>query len=270
MLHTIRTFPFEYSLNKAEITVLGIPFDSTETGKSVKYGSLFIREAIKNLPGFDLETKTNIYEKFKFADSGDVEVVPGNWNLTEKKINETIKEIFKENPKIFPIFFGGEHLISLAVINALTEIKKEKITVIHFDAHRDLMPEFLGEKFSHITWGNHLLNNKNIELIQLGIRSSSPEEEKTAKKFKIKNTLKNIKGKVYVSVDLDVFDPVFAPEVGTPEPFGMKQHEFFSLLKKVCNKNLIGLDLVECSSDKINTQTALLAANIFKKVLAWK
>jgi len=270
MLHTIRTFPFEYSLKEAEIALLGIPWDSSETGKTVKYGPLFIREAIRNTPGFDLETKTSVFDKFKFTDLGDIEITQANWKLTEEKIIDSIKEMFKENKKIFPVFLGGDHLISLGILNALSEIKKEKITVIHFDAHRDLLPEYLGELYSHITWTNKLLKSSKFELIQLGIRSSSPEEEKIAKEKKIKTRLKKISNPVYISVDLDVFDPSFAPEVGTPEPFGLKPEEFFPLLKKVCNKNLIGLDIVECASDKINSQTAVLAANIFKKVLAWK
>lgn len=270
MLHTIRTFPFEFPLKEAEIALLGIPWDSSETGKSVKYGPLFIREAIKNMPGFDLETKTNIYEKFKYCDLGDVEPTQANWKLTEEKIQDTIKETFKLNPKVFPIFLGGDHLITLGILKTLAETTKKKITVIHFDAHRDLLHEYQGELYSHITWANKLLKSNKFELIQLGIRSSSSEEEKIAKKKKIKTKLKKISGPVYVSIDLDVFDPSVAPEVGTPEPLGMNSQEFFSLLKKIPKKNLIGFDLVECSSDKINSQTAVLAANIFKKVLAWK
>jgi len=270
MLHTIRTFPFEYSLKEAEIALLGILWDSSETGKPVKYGPLFIREAIRNLPGFDLETKTNVFDKFKYCDLGDIEPTQANWKLTEEKIQDTIKEIFKTNPKIFPVFFGGDHLITLGILKSLAETTNQKITVIDFDAHRDLLSEYQGELYSHITWANKLLKTNKFELIQLGIRSSSSEEEKTAKKKKIKSVLKKISGPVYVSVDLDVFDPSIAPEVGTPEPLGMTQKEFFFLLKKLCNKNLIGFDLVECSSDKINSQTAVLAANIFKKVLAWK
>jgi agmatinase len=265
MLYTTKTFPFEYSLAEAEIALLGIPWDSTETGKSVKYGPLFIREAIKNLPGMEFNSKINVFEK-KFCDLGDIEVVQGNWNLTENRIKDTIKEIFQENHKIFPVFLGGDHLITLGVLNSLP--KKEKITVIDFDAHRDLLSEWQGEKYSHITWANHL--PKKINLVQLGVRSSTIEEERKAIKNKVKDSIKGIEGKVYLSVDLDVFDPCFAPEVGTPEPLGMKPEEFFFLLKKACRNELIGIDLVECSSDKVNTQTALLAANIFKKVLAWK
>ena len=268
MLHTIKTFPFEFPLNQAEIAFLGIPWDSSETGQPVKYGPLFIREALKNTPGFDLETKTNVFDEFKFIDLGDLEIVPANWKLTREKIIDTIKET-QEDSKALPIILGGDHLITLGVLEALAE-KHKKITVIDFDAHRDLMSEWMGEKYSHITWANYLLKDKRFELIQLGCRSSSKEEEIKVKKHKIKNTLGKIKGPVYLSIDLDVFDPSIAPEVGTPEPLGMQPKEFFLLLKKIAKLNVIGMDLVECSSTKINTQTAVLASNIIKKFLVYK
>ena len=91
--------------------------------------------------------------------------------------------------------------------------------------------------------------------------------EKNKEKFL---SLDEIQGPVYLTVDLDVFDPGFAPEVGTPEPIGKTPQEVFDFLKKVCAKKLIGLDVVECSSDTINTPTALLGAQIIKKVLLWK
>ncbi len=268
MLYTTKTFPFEHSLKEAEIVLLGIPWDSTETGKSVKYGPLFIREALRNTPEYDLETKTDVFERFKFTDLGDIEVVQGNWNLSKQRIKETIKEIKEENTSVFPIFLGGDHLISLGILKALAE--KEKITVIDFDAHRDLMDNWIGEKHSHITWAKRLLEEKNFDLVQIGCRSSSKEEENFVEKNKISDSIEKIKGKVYLSVDLDVFDPMHAPEVGTPELLGMNPKEFFLLLKKICEKEVIGLDLVECSADKVNTQTANLAANIIKKFLAYK
>ena len=114
MLHTIRTFPFEYSLKEAEIALLGILWDSSETGKPVKYGPLFIREAIRNLPGFDLETKTNVFDKFKYCDL----YIPSKCNDYQGNSNVNLKIYFlsEHNPKsmksmsntvyaVFHIFF---------------------------------------------------------------------------------------------------------------------------------------------------------------------
>lgn len=269
MLYTKKTFSFESPLEESDVCLLGIPFDSTEIGNSVRFGPLFIREAIKNLPGYDPELGINIFEKLKFCDLGDVEIVPGSWELTNNAIQETIKEILTRNKNVFPVFLGGEHLISLGILESLLE-RHQKITIINFDAHRDLMKEWMGLKHSHITWAYHVLQNKNLEMIQVGCRSWYKEEEDSFKKLGVKEKIEKINNPVYLTIDLDVLDPREAPEVGTPEACGLERKEFFSLLEKACENEIIGMDMVECSSDRINTQTALLAAHIYKKVLGWK
>lgn len=270
MLYLRKTFSYEYPLEKSDVVLVGVPFDSTETGKSVRFGPVFLREAIKNIPGYDPKAKINVFDKLKFSDVGDVEVVAGNWKLTEERIKETVKWIFEANSDVLPVFLGGEHLITLGILEGLKGFFKEKITVIHFDAHRDLLSEYMGEKFSHITWAYHAASNSAFRLVQIGCRSWSKDEESNFKKFRVSNMLKGISGHVYLSVDLDVFDPAFAPDVGTPEPEGMCTKEFFSIIEKIPAKNLIGMDIVECASDKVNTQTAVLGAHIFKRIIGLK
>lgn len=264
MIYTSRTFPIEYPLEEADCALLGIPWDSTELGKSVKYGPLFIREALKNMPGFDPETKKNIFELLKFHDLGDVEVVAGNWALTSERIRDTVQYLQKTNSSAFPIFLGGDHLITLAILEAL----KTKPTIVHFDAHADLCSEWMGEPFSHISWGFHVVK-KGFDLVQIGVRSMTGEEQDFLGKHPLKK-LEEISGPVYVTIDLDVIDPAFAPEVGTPEPLGMTPREFFSVLQKVCSHTIVGMDIVECSSERVNTPTALLAAQMIKKTLCWR
>jgi agmatinase len=272
MLHTRRTFSFESPLEEADVALLGIPFDSTETGSPVRFGSLFIREALKALPGYDPQTGRNVFEELSFCDLGDVEVVPGSWELTNAAIQETVKEMFQTKQDVFPVVLGGEHLITLGIIQALqaAAFEGKKLTIIDFDAHRDLMQEWMGLRHSHITWAWHALQLKNVELIQLGCRSWYPEEESAFKNLRIKERLEAVQNPVYLTIDLDVLDPKEAPEVGTPEPAGLGSQELFSLLEKACQNQLIGLDIMECASDRVNTQTALLAAQIIKKVLGWK
>ena len=264
MIYATRTFPLEFPLKEADVCLLGVPWDSTEIGKSVKYGPLFIREALKGLEGFDPETKKNIFESKKFCDLGDIEIVPGNWTLTKERILDTIGYIFKINPKVFPVFLGGDHLITLGILEA---IKNKKPTIVHFDAHADLSSNWLGEENSHITWGYHALK-MGFDIVQCGVRSMTKEENEFLEKNKIKK-LEDINSPVYLTIDMDVFDPAFAPEVGTPEPLGLTPKEFFDLLKKVCRNQIIGMDIVECASERINEPTALLAGQIIKKVLLW-
>jgi agmatinase len=270
MIYLKKTFDYDYGIEEADVVLVGIPFDSTQTGNSVKNGPLFIREAIRNLPGHDPVLGKNIFENTKFADLGDVEVVPGNWQLTKERIHDTVKSILDKNPITFPVFLGGEHLITLGILDEIKNHIGGKITVIHFDAHRDLMPDWLGEKFSHITWAHHIANDDKFELVQIGCRSWNKEEEKMIEK--VKEKIKKVNGPVYITVDLDVIDPKHAPEVGTPEPFGMIPEEFFGLLEKACQSSdrIIGMDIVECASHNISSPTAMLAANVFKKVIGWR
>ena len=265
MLYTKKTFDYEYNLSEANVVLVGIPWDSTETGKPVKYGPLFIREAVRNIPGHDPSSGFNPFQKLKFSDIGDIEVVPGDWALTKERISDTIKEIFSMNMNVFPIFLGGDHLITLGILESLPH---EKITVVHFDAHRDLMSEYLGNPYVHITWANHIINNPKFELVQIGTRSWSEEEDGLISK--LKDTFDNIDNPIYITIDMDVFDPAYAPEVGTPEANGIDPKEFFEILERVCKNKVIGMDIVECASLGVGTPTAVLAAQIIKKILTHK
>jgi len=263
MLFTKKTFDVECDVKDANIVIIGIPWDSTETGKSVKYGPLFIRESIKNLIGYDPETGRNIFKLYNFCDVGDIEIVHGNWKLTERRIEDTIKEIFAINKNVLPVFFGGDHLITLGILNTFAKMLDDKITVVDFDAHRDLSNEWLGEKYSHLTWASRL-EKKKFNLIQIGQRIWSEEEM-----IKTKSKIAKVNGPVYITIDMDVLDPSIAGDVGTPEPMGMGLKDILNSLKDICKNNIIGFDIVECAADRVNTTTALTAAFLFKKILAY-
>jgi agmatinase len=269
MIYTIRTFPLEFPPEEAETCLVGIPWDSSEIGRSVKFGPLFIRQALKEIEGFDPESGEDLFEKTKFCDLGDVEVVPSNWPLTKARILDTIGHIFKANPRTFPVFLGGDHLITLGILEGLKK-QAGDFTVIHIDAHRDLSKGWEGEKYSHISWGYHAIKELGLGLVQLGVRSSTKEESRNLKELDVKETLEGVEGPAYLTVDLDVLDPGFAPEVGTPEPLGTGPKEFFRLLKKSCSNKLVGMDIVECASERVGTPTALLGAQVIKKVELWR
>lgn len=264
MLYLRRTLDLEYPLKEAQAALIGIPFDSTEIGNPVRYGPLFLREAIKNLVGFDPELGLNIFEKWKVLDLGDIEVVPGSWRLTRERILDTLEWLFGENPKILPIFLGGEHLVTLGILEGLSKLHK-KITVVDFDAHRDLRRDWLGNKFSHVTWAGHILNRPGFELIQPCCRIWDGGE----RDLKVGKDLKGVSGKVYITLDLDVLDPSHAPEVGTPEPSGISPEGLFKMLKQACAGQVIGFDIVECASREVGSGTALLGAQAFKKCLGF-
>ncbi len=269
MLHTKKTFDFEHPISEADICLLGIPFDSTEIGKSCKYGPLFIRQSIRELIGYNQRTGKNIFKIKKFTDIGDIEIVPSSWKKTQEKIQETLSDIFEENPNIIPVILGGEHLITLAVLRQLSK-KYKKITVIHFDAHRDLRKDWLGQKYSHLTWACHAieeLGNK-IELIQIGQRQWDESEAKYLKENPIKEKIEDIDNPIYITVDLDVFD---ITDVGTPEAGGITWQYFLSVVEKLNqvkkDKKIIGFDIVECAAGTIGDKSAVIGANVFKELV---
>ncbi|MEM5798165.1 MAG: arginase family protein [Candidatus Aenigmatarchaeota archaeon] len=253
MLYTKKTFDFEWPLKEADVWILGIPWDSTSTGRPTRYGPVLIREAIKGLIGFDTKMQFNPL-KLKFCDLGDVDIVQGDWAITEERIIETIKEA-REQSSGLPVFFGGDHLVTLAIIKAL----KPK-TVVHMDAHRDMLPDWMGNKFAHLTWAWHA--SKMCDVYQPSCRAWN-EEERPA----IVGLPK--KGPVYLTIDLDVLDPSIAPDVGTPEPAGLGYTDMLNMIKRICRLGIIGFDIVECSADKVGCITACTAANLFKKILSY-
>lgn len=263
MLYLRKTFSFEYPLEEARVCLVGVPWDGTETGMPVRFGPLFLREAIKDVPGFDPQSKANPFGSVKLTDLGDVEVVPGSWEITRETIKDTAKHIMEANPGVIPVFLGGEHLITLPILEVLAGLHKD-LKVVHLDAHRDLMPEWMGNPYSHITWAHHALE-KGLDVVQLGVRSWNKEEEGSIPK--VKESLEGVEGPVYLSVDLDVLDPSHAPEVGTPEPGGMSPEELFKIVRKISGMDMVGMDIVECGSQRVGTRTALMGANVFKHML---
>ena len=155
--------------------------------------------------------------------------------------------------------------------------KYEKLTVIHLDAHRDLAFEFIGEKYSHATVMRRA-HEAGVSLVQIGIRSSSKDEEDFVKStyniqtFKTRDVHKhmdaieyylvNIDGPIYISIDMDVINPAIAPHVGNPTPGGLFISELETILETLARKNIVGLDVVETASDRLGDNTAVVAAKI--------
>jgi agmatinase len=173
---------------------------------------------------------------------------------------------------IVPIAIGGEHTISYGVLKAMDI---QNATIIHFDAHMDLRDEYMGERFSHAAVMRRIFDLNPKEVIQIGVRSCSEEEMLFAKENnityfmahdvnrdlkRVQKVIKDIEGPLYVSIDIDVLDPAFAPSVGTPTPCGLDPFQLESLIHCLNGKEVIGLDLVELSSTEIGDITSINGA----------
>ncbi|MBE6499032.1 MAG: agmatinase [Methanobrevibacter thaueri] len=278
LLNTYEPWKFAFSQENDEIKensfgIIGIPFDSTTSYHSgSRLGPIVVREA-----SFGFEKYNTIFNKdlnTTFYDFGDVNVVPGNCEKTCNIIEDTVKELMDLNVK--PILIGGEHSASIGAIKAVKE-KYDKLTVIHLDAHRDLAFEFVGEKYSHATVMRRV-HELGVDLVQIGIRSSSSDEEEFVKStyniqtFKNRDVHKhmdaieyyliNIDTPIYISIDMDVVDPAFAPSVGNPTPGGLFISEIETIIETLSHKNVVGLDVVETASDQLGDNTAVVAAKI--------
>ena len=263
--------------------IVGVPFDGTTSYiPGARFGPRSVREASYNFERYNLILDKNIDNEI--YDFGDLEVVHGNFKKTCSNLRTTISEILDLG--IIPLTIGGDHSISYCVLKAIEENEKlnfQDITIIHFDAHMDLRDRYMGEQYSHATVMRQIFNMNPKEIIQIGLRSSSEEESIFAHKNNVKhytshdvdekleeiiNFLKKIEGPIYVTFDIDVLDPAFAPSVGTPSPCGLNPKQTEKLIYSLKNKKIVGFDLVEVSSNKIGDITSINAAKTIFDILS--
>ncbi len=278
LLNTYEPWKFAFSaendeLKKDSFGIIGVPFDSTSSYHSgSRLGPIVVREASFGFEKYNIVFNKNL--DTVFYDFGDVNVIPGNCEETCNIVENTVNELIDLDIK--PIIIGGEHSASIGAIKALMD-KYEKLTVIHLDAHRDLAFEFIGEKYSHATVMRRV-HELGADLVQIGIRSASADEEEFVKStyniqsFKNKDVhkhmdaieyyLTNIEGPIYISIDMDVVDPAFAPSVGNPTPGGLFMSEMETILETISHKDIVGMDVVETASNKLGDITAVVAAKL--------
>ncbi|WP_054835422.1 agmatinase [Methanobrevibacter arboriphilus] len=265
--------------------IIGVPFDSTSSyGPGSRFGPTTVREASYSFEKYNITLKSNL--DTVFYDFGNINVIYGNCKETIKILEDTISDLIEHNIK--PITIGGEHSVSLAPIKALSKkYDIEDMTIIHLDAHMDIIDEYQGEKCSHATIMKRVYDLKPKEIIEIGIRSASLEEKEFVDRVKnvtiftandTKEKFENIKDKInrinedepiYLSIDMDVLDPLYAPEVGNPiPPNGISPEIIENILKILANKNVIGFDLVEVATSKLGDPTAVTGSKIIYDFLS--
>ncbi len=257
--------------------ILGVPFDSTTTYQpGARFGPLMVREASYNFEKYNLFSNKVI--DANICDIGNLEVVPGNFQKTCLNLESVISSMLKDG--LIPLTIGGEHSISYGVINAL---EAHDVTIIHFDAHMDLRNEYMGEKYSHATVMRRIHDKNPAKIIQMGIRSSSQAEVDFAREKGIDyytpqeisddlgqmgKIIGEIDGPIYVTVDMDVLDPAYAPSVATPAPCGISPQELENLIFQLKGKEIIGFDVVEVASTSVGDITSINAAKILLDFLS--
>ncbi|MBW6462299.1 MAG: agmatinase [DPANN group archaeon] len=238
--------------------IIGLPFDSTETNTpGQRFGPTSIRDKFLALESKDITTK--------IFDAGDIIPVHGNAENTLHKLTETIVDIFSDNKKIMPILLGGEHTGTLGSVKALKNTYPD-LQVISFDAHYDLKDTVEDEKLSHATVMRRI-HELNIPVTVLGARTGSEEENTFSEKINTDIEKIDLDKPIYISLDIDFFDPSSAPGVGDPEIGGFFYENFKAILKQLSKGNIVGADIMEVNPMLENNITPNLAARCLLDIL---
>jgi len=268
------------SWEKSRIVILPVPYDLTTSYKpGASSGPKAIIDASRYMETFDHETGKEVYRLGIYTAEEIKPVSP--------KPQDVIKAVEKETNFIlkagkFPVVLGGEHSITLGPVRAFRKRFKD-FCVLQLDAHRDLRDNFQGTRYSHACIAKRMI--EITSLTQVGIRSLSRDE--AIKKYKNlttffmrdilkdKNWAQDVIGslendRVYVTIDMDAFDPSIMPSVGTPEPGGMGWYETLGLLKALTEeKEVIGFDVVELAPALANIGPDFLTAKLIYKFLSY-
>ncbi len=258
-------------LNSAEFVIFGIPYDRSQSFRS---GSRFAPSEIR-IASWNLESYSSFFkvelDLVKVHDAGNVNA-DGDFESVMKNVEDFLSGI--DLGKQIPIALGGEHTVSYAVVRAL---KPECYLV--FDAHLDLRYSFDNELYNHACTCRRIAE-LGIDIVFVGARSYTKEELDFARSsnFRIYNPL-NFKveklvddlscyNRIYLSIDVDVFDPAYAPSVSTPEPFGLNPIVMLDVFRALSDK-VFAMDIVEAIPDH-NYVTPMLCAKLIFEFIASK
>ncbi len=270
----------ECSLRNAKFVVLPVPYDLTSTYQpGSRRGPAAIIEASCNMELYDEELKKETY----LCGIHTTEPMAVDARGPKYMVNQVRKKISRiaALDKV-PVMLGGEHSISSGAVEALLE-KHPKMSVLQFDAHADLRDSYQNTPYSHASVARRIADI--CPLIQVGIRSMSREDADYLSKSKVKSysadfvldnknwcetISKNIKGDVYVTIDLDVFDPSVMPATGTPEPGGLYWNHVVRLLRSVSKTCKIrGFDVVELAPLPGTVAPDFLAAKLIYRLMGY-
>lgn len=264
----------------SKVVILPVPYDgTTEWHSGTREGPQAIINASQYLELYDIELNREIF-KIGIHTLPEIKPVLSSPEKMIYAVYQVTKELLRQDK--FIVLLGGEHSLSLGVVKALKE-KYKAFSVLQLDAHADLRDKYLGTKYSHACVMRRIF--ELCPIVQVGIRSLSREEQDFLNQNKMhpfiipasstqlaspEQIVSSLSDDVYISIDLDVFDPSIMPAVGFPEPGGMQWHEVLALLKSVAQrKHIVGFDLVELCPIQGPASCAFLAAKLAYKLIGY-
>tara|TARA_B110000503_G_scaffold27969_1_gene44690 strand:- start:3114 stop:4052 length:939 start_codon:yes stop_codon:yes gene_type:complete len=265
-------------IENSKIVLIPVPYDGTSTWqKGADKGPQAFLDASENMELYDIETETEVYKQGVYL----AEAVTENSSpeAMVDAVHSATKKYIKKNK--FVTIFGGEHSISIGTIRAFNECYNS-LTVLQLDAHADLRKSYEGSTCNHACAVYEASQTTN--LIQVGIRSMDVSETTVMDNDKtyfahemaindswMESSIDQMTNNVFITIDLDAFDPSIMPSTGTPEPGGLLWYETLDYLKQVFKeKNVVGFDIVELCPNKIDQSSDFLAAKLYYKMLTYK
>ncbi len=261
----------KHRLRSGEVAVLGIPFDENSSyRRGPAKGPAAIREVLfSGSSNLSAESGFDLAESGRWKDLGDIGF---------GEIESTVSSLVQNGIRVLAL--GGDHSILFPIINA-TAPAYERLTILQLDAHPDLYDEFDGNRQSHACPAARIMeSHSNVRLVQIGIRSLNTHQRDQAERFGVEtitasewarkphpDVLPDLDGPVYISLDMDVLDPAFAPGVSHHEPGGLSTRDIISLIQSIHNP-VIGADIVELNPERDPVGiTAAAAAKFLKEIV---
>lgn len=276
-ISTYARLPHTQDISDVRAFFIGIPFDTGVTYRpGARFGPSAIRQGSRLLRPYNYFVDAHPFDDLNACDYGDIDIVPGYITDTMKIVEKKMTAL---GSKAVPFVGGGDHSITLPVLRAMKRLHG-RVNLVHLDSHFDFWDKYWGRAYTHGTWLRRAREEKLLkDVIQAGIRGSffSKEDVKDARKLDVTSfttidvkkrtrevirAITSLKGKTYISLDIDVADPAFAPGTGTPETGGLTSLEVMELVRAM-KVDLAGFDLVEVSPPyDVSELTSLLAANL--------
>ncbi|MEI6080352.1 MAG: agmatinase [bacterium] len=272
---------FNSSYADSHYVIIPVPMEITVSyGKGTAKGPQAIIDSIFQLEAYDIEFKREAIDvPVHTMEAIQANDAPGYIERIKQSVSRCVKD-----GKV-PIVLGGEHSLSYGVFLGIAEHKKD-ISILHFDSHLDLRDEYEHSKYSHASVIRRMTEHKASikEIVAVGIRSVSSEEmsyvgksghkvifaQDMYKKDVTADINKMLGDNLYITFDIDAFDPSIMPSTGTPEPGGLEWYQTLEILRGVIKgKKVLGFDIVELAPDGVNHHSQFTAAKLLYKMMAY-
>lgn len=285
---TFMRLPHIPRAQELDIALIGIPYDGGTTYRpGPRFGPRHVREQSVIIRPWNPALNLNPFEKFRVADYGDLSINPLSIEDTFQRITSQLDDVLQAGARTACV--GGDHSILLPILRAIHK-RFGRVGLIQFDAHNDTWGGYFGSPHSHGTPVRRAIEEGLLvpkDVFQIGLRGQVYSEDDfdfgrehgfqviTTEQFHhegvalVKRALKKLARRpVYITLDIDVMDPAFAPGTGTPQVGGLSSAQILELVRSLRGLNIVGCDLVEVSPPYDSGEiTSLLAANLLYELI---